>query len=120
MPTRLIFVCHGQLPDEKPNGLKLVELINSTDGFKAFFAENVHDTNALSEHIFSNLERCDGFLAVMHQRGEVTFPVGRLIRGSVWIQQELAIVSFLNYGRPSSRRIKVRVFAKRESTGRGL
>lgn len=112
MLTRLIFVCHGQLDHEKQNGLKLAELIDGTPGFKAFFAEEVHDTEGLSQHIFSNLERCDGFLAVMHKRGEVTHPGGKLFRASVWVQQELAIVTFLNYLRHAGHRIKVRVFAE--------
>ena len=59
MPTRLIFICHGQLPEEKPKGLALAELIDNTPGFRAFFAENVHSTDDLTHHIFANLERCD-------------------------------------------------------------
>ncbi len=120
MPTRLIFICHGQLPHEKPKGLALAKLIDDTPGFRAFFAENVHSTDGLSQHIFGNLERCDGFLAVMHKRGEVTFPGGKLTRASVWIHQELAIVSFINYQRHASNHIKVRVFAERGIDREGL
>ena len=120
MPTRLIFICHGQLPDEKPKGLALERLINETPGFRAFFAENVHSTDGLSQYIFGNLERCDGFLVVMHKRGKVFWPGGELTRASVWVQQELAIVSFLNYQRHTSRHIKVRVFAQRGIDREGL
>lgn len=121
MPTRLIFVRHGQLPDEKPKGLALAKMIDETPGFRAFFAEAVQSTDALSEHIFANLERCDGFLAVMHRRGGVTFPDRPpFIRSSVWIQQELAIVSFINYQRHLARRIKIRVFAQRGIKREGL
>jgi len=120
MVTRLIFVCHGQLPQERQNGLQLVKLIDSTPGFRAFFAEAVHDTDGLSQHIFANLERCDGFLAVMHKRGEVEFMGTKLTRASVWVQQELAIVTFLNYQRASRRKIKVRVFVQRGIEREGL
>ena len=120
MPTRLIFICHGQLPHEKPKGLVLAKLIDDTPGFRAFFAENVQSTDGLSQHIFGNLERCDGFLAVMHKRGKVTWPGGELTRASVWIQQELAIVSFLNHQRHAPRRIKVRVFMERGIEREGL
>lgn len=120
MPTGLIFICHGQLAHEKPKGLALAKLIDDTPGFRAFFAENIHSTDGLSQHIFANLERCAGFLAVMHNRGEVTFPGGKLIRGSVWVHQELAIVSFINYQRHAPRHIKVRVFAQRGIQREGL
>ncbi len=120
MATRLIFVCHGQSPHEKKCGKALEHVINDVPGFRAFFAENVHDTDGLSEHIFGNLERCDGFLAVMHKRGNVLFMKRRLTRSSVWIQQELAIISFLNFQRRGRRRIRIRVFAQRGITREGL
>ena len=120
MLKRLIFICHGQLPDEKRKGLALAKLINKTPGFRAFFAEDIHSTDGLSEHIFANLEHCDGFLAVMHKRGKVTFPGGKRTRASVWIQQEMAIVSFINYQRHAAHRIKVRVFAERGIDREGL
>lgn len=120
MATRMIFVCHGQLEHEKPKGLALARLIDQTPGFRAFFAENIHSTDALSEQIFANLERSDGFLAVMHKRGDVSFLERRRTRASVWVQQELAIVSFINYQRHAARRIKVRVFAERGIHREGL
>ena len=112
MPTRLIFICHGQLPGEKEKGLALRNLIDGIGGFRAFFAEAVHSTDGLSQHIFANLERCDGFLAVMHKRGDVSFYGRTFTRASVWVLQELAIVSFINSLRAPERRIKVRVFAQ--------
>lgn len=120
MPTRLIFICHGQLPHEKPKGLVLAKIIDETPGFRAFFAENVHTTDDLVRHIFGNLEHCNGFLAVMHKRGDVTIPGEKFTRASVWIQQELAIISFVNYLRHASRHIKVRVFAQRGIKREGL
>jgi len=120
MPTRLIFICHGQLDREKENGLRLARLIDQTTGFRAFFAEAVHDTDGLSQHIFANLERSDGFLTVMHKRGEVEFMGRQFTRSSVWIQQELAIVAFLNYLRQPARRIRVRVFVQRGINREGL
>lgn len=120
MATRLIFICHGQLDHEREDGLRLVSVIDKMPGFRAYFAEAVHDTDGLSQHIFGNLERCDGFLAVMHKRGEVEFLGRRITRASVWVQQELAIVTFLNYQRQAERRSKVRVFAERGIEREGL
>ncbi len=120
MSTRLIFISHGQLPEEKPKGLALAKRIDGWPGFRAFFAESVHSTDGLSEHILGNLERCDGFLAVMHKRGEVDFLGRKFTRASIWIQQELAIISFINYQRHPTRRIKVRVFAQRGIKREGL
>lgn len=120
MPTRLIFICHGQLPGEKEKGLKLRNLIDGMPGFRAFFAEAVHSTDGLSQHIFANLEHCDGFLAVMHKRGDVSFHGRTFTRASVWLQQELAIVSFINSLRAQERRIKVRVFAQHGIKREGL
>ena len=120
MPTRLIFICHGQLPGEEEKGLALRNLIDGIPGFRAFFAEAVHSTVGLSQHIFGNLERCDGFLAVMHRRGDVSFHGREFTRASVWVQQELAIVSFINSLRAPERRIKVRVFAQHGIKREGL
>jgi len=120
MATRLIFICHGQLDHEKRHGLALAKIIEDTAGFRAFFAENVHDTDGLSEHIFRKLEECDGFLAVMHKRGDVDFMGRHFTRASVWIQQELAIVTFLNSQRQGRRRIRIRVFAERGIKREGL
>ncbi len=118
--TRLIFICHGQLPHEKQAGLNLKAHVEAPGGFHAFFAEAVQSTDALSEHIFGNLERCDGFLAVMHKRGDVTYPGGRITRASVWVQQELAIVTFLNYLRRGARRVPIRVYAEKGIDPEGL
>ena len=120
MNARQIFICHGQLEHERESGLNLAKLIDSAPGFRAFFAEAVQDTDGLSQHIFANLERSDGFLAVMHKRGEVEFLGKRFTRASVWIQQELAIVSMLNHQREAARRIKVRVLAQRGIKREGL
>lgn len=120
MSARQIFIRHGQIEHERENGLKLAKLIDSTPAFRAFFAEAVQDTDGSSQHIFTNLERSDGFLAVMHKRGEVEFLGKRFTRASVWIQQELAIVSMLNHQREAARRIKVRVLAQRGIKREGL
>ena len=122
---RQIFVSHSQLQGQRERGQELARVINAVEiggaqRFRAYFAEDVHDTDGLSQHIFDNLQRSAGFLAVMHRRGRVHTPHEDFDRASVWIQQELAIVSFLNFQRPGPRRIRIRVFTEGEIKREGV
>lgn len=85
------FIACGQLTDkEKEIGSSLCEYIKSVDGWDSFFAEEVHDLEALTSKIFTNLNACSAFIAVLHNRDNTNC-------GSVWINQEIAIVSFVKY-----------------------
>ena len=67
------------------------------------FAENQSTVEGLSTHILNALNRSAGFICVMHRRGDVTTPDGNTVRrGSVWLEQEIAIVAFMGHilGRP--------------------
>ena len=73
-----------------------------------FFAEAAHDAADLNTSLFRELQNCDGFVAVMHKRGEVSYsdrPPHH--RASVWIQQEIAILHYRSFllGRPIPMRI---------------
>lgn len=64
----------------------------------AYFAENQSTVEGLSHHILQALYRAAGFICVMHRRGDIETPDKRtVVRGSVWIEQEIAIVSFMGH-----------------------
>jgi len=94
----LVFISSGQFSDEERLLGKSVEnLILELTGFDAYFAENQNSLQGLSENIFDSLKRACGFIAIMHHRGSVTTPSGAHTRGSVWIEQEIAIAAFLRF-----------------------
>lgn len=97
---RLIFVSCGQVTEEeKQLGTAVKGLIDSSEGFQAYFAETVHDLTALGHHIFDALHRCSGAISFLQQRGSVTDLHGKDwgIRSSVWVNQEIAILAFRNF-----------------------
>ncbi len=93
----LIFVSCGQrTEDERKLGADVCRLIDETTPFKAYFAEEQNSLEGLTDHIFRRLHRARGFVCVMHRRGTVTFSDGSSQeRASVFIEQEIAILSFL-------------------------
>ena len=94
---RVVFISCGQSsPTEIALGKKLAATVDTEPGYKGYFAENQNSFAGLSSHIFQALENCAGFVGVMHHRGQVETLGGRKgIRGSVWIEQEIAIAHFL-------------------------
>ncbi len=93
----LIFVSCGQLTEaEKALGVCLKTVIDGTPGFEAYFAETVHDFEALGRHVLDALRRCAGAVVVLHDRGAVLGADGQEWghRSSVWINQELAILAY--------------------------
>ncbi len=109
----IVFVSCGQYTDEeKALGRALVELINEKlSPCKGYFADNQNSLEGLSRNILGALNRCVGFVAVMHKRGTVTTPSGSRIRASVWIEQELAIAAFITQA--LGRRIAVVAYTEK-------
>lgn len=104
---KIIFVACGQRNDkEKELGKKIAELIDSRGDFKPFLAEDTHSFNALTSEIFENLNNCAGFIAILHKRENID--TGNTFRSSVWINQEIAILSFLRFR--DKRDIPFRIF----------
>lgn len=92
----LVFVSCGQYSESEIKlGQALVAAVNSVPPNRGYFAEDQNSLENLSRHIFSALDQCSGFVAVMHHRGRVETPAGMHIRGSIWIEQEISIASFL-------------------------
>ena len=117
MPNKHIFVsCGVHTEDERQFGESIKQLVESHD-FNSFVAPAVHQPADLNTHVFRELQRCDGFVAVLQKRGEVhyeSFPVKH--RASVWIQQEIGIIFYRSFlvGRPIPTRIYVEESILRE------
>jgi hypothetical protein len=74
-----------------------VQLVDGIPGMKAYFAETVQDLTGLDSNILTKLRECSGFITVMHPRGTIARPNGSdLTRASVWIEQEIAIATYIS------------------------
>lgn len=91
-----VFISCGQVTeDERELGRSLAALVESQTPCRGYFAQNQQSLRGVSENILAALYRSVAFVAVMHHRGTVTTPSGGHIRGSVWVEQEIAIASFM-------------------------
>jgi hypothetical protein len=91
-----IFLSCGQFWDsEKQLGRAIAALVKNEIGIDVFFAEQVQDLEGLHERILDSLKRCAGLIAVMHPRGDIVRPNGTVTRASVWIEQEIAIATYI-------------------------
>jgi hypothetical protein len=97
MSKRTIFISCGQYtPEEKALGKAIVKMVDDLPGMKAYFAEEVQDLIGLDSNILAKLHECDGFITVLHPRGDIKRPEGLVItRASVWIEQEIAIAAYI-------------------------
>lgn len=115
----LIFISCGQFTDDEISLGKAVEaLIRDETHFDAYFAEQQNSLDGLMTNILSNLNRAAGFVAIMHHRGEFDTPHGRVIRGSVWVEQEIAIAAFIQH--VLSRRIEVALYMQHGISREGI
>jgi len=104
MSEILVFVsCGQQTQGEKQLGVLLKTVIDGTPGFRAYFAETVHDLEGLSSNIFEALRRCAGAVIVLHDRGVVLEADGKEWghRSSVWVNQEIAILAYRRFSESS-------------------
>lgn len=62
----IFFVSCGQVtPEERQLGLKISELINGTEVFEGYFADNQSSLEGVTQNIFAQLGRCFGLICVM-------------------------------------------------------
>jgi hypothetical protein len=115
----LVFISCGQYHNhEKALGTALVAALEEV-GYKGYFAENQNLLESLTRHIFGSLNKCAGFVGVMHYRGEFADPHGRkYIRASIWVEQEIAIAAFLT--ELLKKKIEVLIYAQRGITREGV
>jgi len=115
----LVFISCGQWhPDERGLGQKLLQAVNETAPLKGYFAEYQSSLSNLSRHVFEALDECAALVVVMHDRGRVATPDGGVTRGSVWIEQEIAIAAFLT--ERLGRQIEIAAYVKKGICLEGL
>jgi hypothetical protein len=115
--AKTIFISCGQFTEaERRLGKQIAEMVRNLTDCIPFFAEEVQDLNGLDTNIMSALRDCVGFITVMHPRGEIRRPDGSvLVRASVWIEQEIAIATYIQ--RFEHRPLPIVAF-KHKSVGR--
>jgi hypothetical protein len=109
--TPFIFISCGQYTEgEKRLGQQIAQMVkDALPGFDAFFAENVQDLNGLDANILSALHECAALIVVLHPRGTIERPDGpSVVRASVWIEQEIAIATYIQ--RVEKRPLPIIVF----------
>jgi len=90
-PKARVFIGCGQRNSrEKGIGLACKEYFDSK-GFIAYFAEEVHNLDALTDNIFRHLKNSEYFVFIDFKRENL--PSGKF-RGSVFVNQEIAIAAF--------------------------
>lgn len=109
----LVFISCGQYqPKERGLGANIAKLADEF-GFDGYFAQNQSSVGALTANVFKKLRDAAALVVVMHPRGEVKGLGGAThIRGSVWIEQEIAIAAFLQH--VEEHELKVAAFVHKD------
>lgn len=104
---RIFISCGQYTQEERTLGKAICDLVRELcPSFEPYFAEDQSSVEGLSNNILSALLQCAGLICVMHRRGEITLPDGKTVtRGSVWIEQEIAIAAAMNFWSGRSVRI---------------
>lgn len=91
-------------------------MVRDLTDLEPFFAEEVQDLIGLDANILGALRNSVAFITVMHPRGEIKRSDGSvLIRASVWIEQEIAVATYIQ--RFEDRTLPIIAF-KHKSVGR--
>ena len=112
MPSsdQFVFISCGQFSAVERNlGKEIAKVVRRETGLEPFFAEEVQSLNGLDDNILRALRDCVAFITVMHPRGTIERPDGsKHIRASVWIEQEIAIATYIQ--RLEDRKIPIIAF----------
>ena len=92
MRNARVFISCGQRTDREIKIGKAVQDYFLGRDFEAYFAEKVHSSDALTENIFKFLRQSEYFVFIDFKREEIK--EGEF-RGSLFVNQELAIATFL-------------------------
>ena len=110
--AKRVFISCGQYAEtEKALGKEIDALVRERTTFEPYLADIQTSLDGLTQNIFGELNKCVGLIAVMHHRGEVSFDRALIIRGSLWIEQEIAIAAFLR--QVLDRDLTVRVYIEK-------
>lgn len=92
---KIVFISCGQCTaEERTLGLEIARLIETQTEYEAYFAQNEQSLEGVTTRILGALGACIGFVGIMHKRGDVSGPDATGARGSVWVEQEIALVSY--------------------------
>ncbi len=115
----LVFISCGQSSDdEKALGHEVESVIRDLTQYEPYFAEAQNSLDGLSANILSALNRCSAFIGVMHRRGDVQTRRNSIVRGSVWVEQELAIAAFIYHA--LQRPLEVALYIERGIQHEGM
>jgi len=93
--TRTVFISCGQSSvEERELGQKIAARVSQFTPFIGYFAQNQQSLDGLTRDIFNAIHNSAGFIAVMHRRDRLPNGQGEF-RGSVWVEQEIAIAAFI-------------------------
>lgn len=119
----VIFVSCGQsTPVERSLGQEIAKLVEQLTSCRAYFAENQNTLEGVTENILKKLLVAVGFIAIMHPRGNISNPNSATgptwVRGSVWVEQEIAIAAFISQA--LQRPMRVRAYIHESILREGL
>jgi len=85
--TKIFISCGQSTQEEKQIGIQLSNYFRGR-GFEPYFAEEIHTPEGITNNVFNTLKESEYFICILTPRmGSET--------GSLFVQQELAIASFL-------------------------
>jgi hypothetical protein len=114
-----IFISCGQYTQaERQLGNAIAELVKELTGHDAFFADQVHDLGGLDANILNALRHCMALIVVMHPRGTINHEGSSHVRASVWIEQEIAIATYIQ--RVEKRQLPIIAFIHRDVGREGI
>ena len=118
--NKVVFISCGQVTEEeRALGRAIAQLVEKRTSFQAYLAQNQSSLEGLTQNILKALNRCAGLIVVMHPRGRVSGAHHRQhTRGSVWIEQEIAIAAFLT--QVFHRNLKVAAFVHKDVHREGM
>ena len=87
-----VFISCGQRNDKEKDIALTCKNYFESKGFIAYFAEEVHSLEALTENIFRHLKNSEYFVFIDCKREEIT---DGKFKGSLFVNQEIAIAAFL-------------------------
>ena len=121
MPEKpVVFIsCGLYTPDEIALGTEVARFIREETPYEPYLAEQQNTLDGLVTNILSALHRAAAFIGIMHHRGTITTPDGNTVpRGSVWVEQELAICAFVQ--NVLDRRLAVALYLQRGVSREGI
>lgn len=115
--NRVFISCGQQNQAEIDLGQAIVDAVNGVSGLEAYFAENQQSLEGVTENIYQAIYTASGLIAVIHRRDQISSsPIS--YRGSLWVEQEIAIGSFLVQA--LGRTLPVRVYMEKDIRREGV